>query len=139
MQTEVTKCRKPSHQENSSFGFSFITSKPSYSCTARNNPSRTSQITCWASVLPLFCNLKLIFSRMKFDGFSVFLYKRYVNYRSFPKGGIQYAEYHVIWRPLNAEVGIILLIYWEYQILLSICIWPQIPNTFKVFVFDPKY
>ena len=37
------------------------------------------------------------------------------------------------------ELGQILLIYWEYQILLSICIWPQIPNTFKVFVFDPKY
>ena len=38
-----------------------------------------------------------------------------------------------------AKLGQILLIYWEYQILLSICIWPQIPNTFKVFVFDPKY
>ena len=37
-------------------------------------------------MLPLFCNLKLIFSRMKFDGFSVFLYKRYVHHRSFSKG-----------------------------------------------------
>ena len=37
------------------------------------------------------------------------------------------------------EVGQILLIYWEYQILLIICIWPQIPNNLKVFVFDPKY
>ena len=48
-------------------------------------------------------------------------------------GYVTYAHWKI------PEVGQILLIYWEYQILLSICIWPQIPNTFKVFVFDPKY
>ena len=40
---------------------------------------------------------------------------------------------------LKSELGQILLIILGIPNILKYCIWPQIPNTFNIIVFDPKY